>query len=134
MKILNYVKIALLVFAALISVLFYSDVIGPDALLIFAYLLAGVTVVSVGLFYVYSLVEHPKQIKFVLLMLGAVVALTLICYTISSPTAVGLDAEMERTLSGAAIRWSETSILAMYFLFFGAIVSIIFGAVRSALK
>ncbi|MGL4364644.1 MAG: hypothetical protein ACRCSB_05525 [Bacteroidales bacterium] len=134
MKLLNYIKIALLLLAALISVLFYTNAIGPDILLFFAYFLAGVTVVSVGGFYLYGLLEHPKQVKFVLLVLAGVVVLTFLCYIMSSPTAVGLDPELERITSASAIRWSETSIYAMYFLAFCAIASIIYGSVRNTLK
>lgn len=137
MKILKYINIGVLSLAGLASVLFYANVFGDagaDVLLYFAYVLALVAVVGVAGFYLYSLVEKPKQIKSVALLLVGAVALTLICYAVATPTAVGLDPELERTTSGTSIRWSEAGIYSMYILFAGAFLSIIVSSVRNMFK
>ena len=131
---LKYANIGILVLAAIAAVLFYANVAGPDTLLYFAYILAVVTVACVVGFFVYSLVEKPEQIKSVALLLAGAIALTLLCYAISSPTAVGLDPDLERTTSGAAIRWSEAGIYGMYILFAGAFITIVATSARNMFK
>jgi len=134
LKILKYANIGVLGLAALFALLFYVGVAGPAALLIFAYILAAAAVVSVVGFLVLNLIEKPQQAKFVAMLFGGAVVLTLLCYLVSSPTAVGLDAEIERTTSGASIRWSEAGIYGMYILFAGAFISIIASSVRNMFK
>ena len=134
MKILKYINIAVLCVAALVAVLFYINVAGPDALLYFAYILAVITVATVVGFFAYSLMEKPEQAKFAAMLLGGAIVLTLICYLISSPTAVGLDAEIERVTSGASIRWSEAGIYGMYILFAGAFISIVATSAHNMFK
>jgi len=134
MKLLKYINIGVLCLAALVSVLFYADVAGPDALLYFAYVLAFLAVVGVAGFYVLSLKENPKQIKFVGIIVAAAAVLTVICYALSTPTAVGLDAELARVTSGSSMRWSEAGIYGMYILFAGAFISIMVGSVRNMFK
>jgi hypothetical protein len=134
MKILKYINFAVLGLAALVSVLFYANLAGPDALLYFSYILTAVALIGVAGFYIYSVVEHPKQIKFVALLAVAAALLIIVCYYLATPTAVGLDPELERTTSGTAIRWSEAGIYSMYILFVGAFITILVGGVRNMFK
>ena len=123
---------------ALVAVLFYANVLGDEGganvLLYFAYILAVLAILGVAGFFVYDLVKKPKQVKSVAILLVGAIVLTLICYGISTPTAMGLDPELERTTSTASIRWSETGIYGMYILFAGAFISILVGSVRNMFK
>lgn len=120
--------------AVLASVLFYAGAVEADALLYFGYVLALATVLGVLGFFVYSIVEKPKQVKSVALLIVGAVALTLLCYAVSSTTTMGLDPELERVTSAGAIRWSEAGIYGMYILFAGAFLSILVSSVRNMIK
>ena len=138
-KILKYINIAMLCLAAVAAVLFYSNIVkqtgaGTDMLLFFAYISMAIIVIGVAVFYIYDLIKNPKRLKFVALLLVAAAVITLLCYYISTPTAVGLDLELESKTSGAAMRWSEAGIYGMYILFAGALISILAGSVRNMVK
>lgn len=137
LKIFNYVVLGICVVVSLLFFILPANTPqGKDGALLFttAYILMALAVLLLVGFFIMNMIEHPQKIKFVLLGIVAAAVLVGVSYALSTPTAVGLNNELAHSTSAAAIRWTETGIIAMYILFAGAILSLIFGGVRNAFK
>jgi uncharacterized membrane protein YuzA (DUF378 family) len=140
-KYLNIFSYVLLGICALIALIFfvsgpnvtYKDAPHKDGEILFiaAYIFLAFGVLLIGGFFVKSIVEHPKRIKFMLLGLAATAVLVFICYLAASDTVYGLNKELAHATSPATIRWSETSIIVAYILFCAAFVALGFASIRS---
>lgn len=102
-----------------------------DYVLFFTYLLFGI-VLLVALFgAVTGALSKPGSLKGSLIGIGAVVLVLVISYVLASDEVMPY---YKSTVSVTEIKWSGTGLIMLYFLFAGAIGSIIFSSVYSLIK
>lgn len=125
-KILKIASIGLLALSAIFAVLFFLDAVGPECLLIWTYVLAGIAVFSLLTFFVVSLVVKPKEAKGSLIGFGALILVFAIAFfTASSDIPQFLGSE-KFEITNFESQLIGGTLSAVYILFSLAVLGIIY--------
>lgn len=134
-KILNIITAVMFIITAVILGLFifggelpnptYTTPVYTATLLNWAYVLFGIAIVAAIAFPVIRLATRPKEAMKSFIGLAAVALLVFIAYAMSDGTPMEIVGYSGTDNVPSMLKFSDTILFTMYFLFFGAIVAII---------
>ncbi|MCL2502791.1 MAG: hypothetical protein FWE30_05545 [Bacteroidales bacterium] len=102
--------------------------------LIWAYILLGSAVVLALVFTVFNTVSNPKSLKKMAINIGFFVVVFGVSYLLASSAHTSVTPTLPNPPSAAAMKLTDTGLKAVYFLFAGSLLAIIFGAVLAAIR
>lgn len=124
MKYLPYLRVVLIVVAAILSVLAISGTMEIDTMLYLAYVLLFATIASALLMPIIGIVQNPKGALKSLVGIGIVCAVVLVAYAISSEEVVKLSNGVAYT-DTVGLRFTDTALFTTFFAFAGVLVAIV---------
>lgn len=143
-KILNIITIVMFAITVVILGLFmfggevpnqlYPTPVYTASMLNWAYLLFGIAIILAVIFPVVRLATRPKEAMKSFIGLAAVVVLVLIAYAISDGTPMNIVGYSGTDNVPSILKFSDTILFTMYFLFAGAIVAIVGSEIYRKIK
>lgn len=143
-KILNIITIVMFAITVVILGLFmfggevpnqlYPTPVYTASMLNWAYLLFGIAIILAIIFPVVRLATRPKEAMKSFIGLAAVVVLVLIAYAISDGTPMNIVGYTGTDNIPSTLKFSDTILFTMYFLFAGAIVAIVGSEIYRKIK
>lgn len=124
MKYLPYLRVVLIVIAALLSVLAISGTMEIDTMLYLAYILLGLTMASALLMPLIGIAQNPKGALKSLVGIAIVCVVVLIAYGISSAESVPLSNGTKYT-DTFGLRFTDTALFTTFFAFAGVLIAIV---------
>ena len=115
-KLFSTILIALLGLSAVLSILFFADVVSEGLLITWCYLLLAIAAVTAVVFPIITMAQNPKGAKNALIGVVGLVVVVGISYAV------------------AGSKQSETGLIAFYIMGAGAIGAVIFAEVSKMLK
>lgn len=132
-KIFSIILYALLGISALLSVLFFLDVVSEGMLINWCYILLGIAAVSAIIFPVITMAQNPKNAKNALIGIVGLAVVFAIGYAMAGNEEV-FDASAKLLADESTSQLSEAGLNAFYILGLGAIGVIIFSEVSKIFK
>jgi uncharacterized membrane protein YuzA (DUF378 family) len=132
-KIFSIILYALLGVSALLSVLFFLDVVSEGMLINWCYILLGIAAVSAIIFPVITMAQNPKNAKNALIGIVGLAVVFAIGYAMAGNEEV-FDASAKLLADESTSQLSEAGLNAFYILGLGAIGVIIFSEVSKIFK
>lgn len=132
LSILKYTLLALCV-VAFVSLFFLGEDGGTNVMLIWTYILLGLTLAVSIIFPIVHLVQNPKGAMRSLMGLVIVVVVIGISYALSSDEPIMIGAGEMFTNSGA-LRITDVGLYTTYFALGATILAIIVGEIRNSIK
>lgn len=132
-KIFSIILYALLGVSALLSVLFFLDVISEGMLINWCYILLGIATLTAVVFPVITMAQNPKNAKNALIGIIGLAVVFAIGYAMASSEEV-YDASAVLLADESTSKLSEAGLNAFYILGLGAIGVIIFSEVSKIFK
>ena len=132
-KIFSIILYALLGISALLSVLFFLDVVSEGMLINWCYILLGLAAVSAIIFPVITMAQNPKNAKNALIGIVGLAVVFAIGYAMAGNEEV-FDASAKLLADESTSQLSEAGLNAFYILGLGAIGVIIFSEVSKIFK
>jgi hypothetical protein len=132
-KLFNIILMTLLGLSAVLSVLFFVDVISEGLLIMWCYVLLGIASITAIVFPLINMAQNPKSAKNALI---GVVALAIVCgigYALAgSEEFFTLDGKLLADASSS--KYSEAGLIAFYIMGAAAIVAVVYAEVSKMLK
>lgn len=132
-KIFSIILYVLLGVSALLSVLFFLDVVSEGMLINWCYILLGIASVSAIIFPVITMAQNPKNAKNALIGIVGLAVVFAIGYAMAGNEEV-FDASAKLLADESTSQLSEAGLNAFYILGLGAIGVIIFSEVSKIFK
>ncbi len=132
-KLFSIILYALLGISALLSVLFFLDVVSEGMLINWCYILLGIAAVSAIIFPVITMAQNPKNAKNALIGIVGLAVVFAIGYAMAGNEEV-FDASAKLLADESTSQLSEAGLNAFYILGVGAIGVIIFSEVSKIFK
>lgn len=132
-KIFSIILYVLLGVSALLSVLFFLDVVSEGMLINWCYILLGIAAVSAIIFPVITMAQNPKNAKNALIGIVGLAVVFAIGYAMAGNEEV-FDASAKLLADESTSQLSEAGLNAFYILGLGAIGVIIFSEVSKIFK
>jgi len=132
-KLFSTILIALLGVSALLSVLFFANVIAEGVLIGWCYVLLAIAAVSAVIFPLITMAQNPANAKTALIGVVALVVVFGLGYGLSSGVET-LDVDGNLLATAAEAKMSEAGLIAFYIMGAGAIAAIIYAEVSKMLK
>lgn len=132
-KIFSIILYALLGVSALLSVLFFLDVVSEGMLINWCYILLGIAAVSAIIFPVMTMAQNPKNAKNALIGIVGLAVVFAIGYAMAGNEEI-YDASAVLLADESTSKMSEAGLNAFYILGLGAIGVIIFSEVSKIFK
>lgn len=132
-KLYSIILIALLGLSALLSVLFFADVVSEGLLITWCYVLLGIAAVSAVVFPLITMAKNPKGAKNALIGVVALVIVVAIGYAMAgNEEFYTLDGSL--LADSATSQKSEAGLIAFYIMGAAAIGAVIYAEVSKMLK
>ncbi|MBI2282042.1 MAG: hypothetical protein HYU68_15315 [Bacteroidetes bacterium] len=132
-KLFSIILMTLLGLSAVLSVLFFVDVISEGLLIMWCYVLLGLASVAAIVFPLINMAQNPKSAKNALI---GVVALAIVCgigYALAgSEEFFTLDGKLLADASSS--KYSEAGLIAFYIMGAAAIIAVVYAEVSKMLK
>jgi hypothetical protein len=132
-KLFNIILMTLLGLSAVLSVLFFVDVISEGLLIMWCYVLLGIASITAIVFPLINMAQNPKSAKNALI---GVVALAIVCgigYALAgSEEFFTLDGKLLADASSS--KYSEAGLIAFYIMGAAAIVAVVYAEVSKMFK
>lgn len=132
-KLFSIILMTLLGLSAVLSVLFFVDVISEGLLIMWCYVLLGIASITAIVFPLINMAQNPKSAKNALI---GVVALAVVCgigYTLAgSEEFFTLDGKLLADASSS--KYSEAGLIAFYIMGAAAIVAVVYAEVSKMFK
>lgn len=132
-KLFSIILMTLLGLSAVLSVLFFVDVISEGLLIMWCYVLLGIAAIAAIVFPLINMAQNPKSAKNALI---GVVALAVVCgigYALAgSEEFFTLDGKLLADASSS--KYSEAGLIAFYIMGAAAIVAVVYAEVSKMFK
>ena len=112
----------------------YEEPKVTNSFIVFAYILLGVTVLTLLFFALRSYVQNPKGLKGVLIALGVVAVLIGIAALLADNTVLDLPHYKGPDNVPTTLFWTDIGLYVAYFLLAGAFLTIIYSVVSKYFK
>tara|TARA_R110001592_G_scaffold229899_1_gene486573 strand:+ start:1835 stop:2245 length:411 start_codon:yes stop_codon:yes gene_type:complete len=132
-KLFSTILIALLGLSAVLSILFFADVVSEGLLITWCYLLLAIAAVTAVVFPIITMAQNPKGAKNALIGVVGLVVVVGISYAVAgSEEYHSLDGVL--LADAATSKQSGAGLIAFYIMGAGAIGAVIFAEVSKMLK
>jgi len=133
-KLTSYVMYVLLGLSVLLTVLFFLDAISEEPMLYLAYIYLGIiTVIALGFPIIY-LISNPKGAINVIIGLAFIGIIVLVSYFLASDQVMHITGYSGPDNVQGTLKAAGTGLYTTYFLFFFAILAILYSEISGALK
>lgn len=132
-KLFSIILYVLLGLSAVLSVLFFMDVVSEGMLINWCYILLGIATLTAIVFPIMTMAQNPKNAKNALIGILGLVVVFVLGYFMASDEEI-FDAGAVLLADASTSRLSEAGLNAFYILGLGAIGVIIFSEVSKIFK
>lgn len=132
-KIFSIILYALLGVSALLSVLFFVDVVSEGILINWCYFLLGIATLTAVIFPIIGMTQNPKSAKNALIGVVGLVAVIAIAYALAGGEEV-YNSNAIMLADSSTSKLSEAGLISFYILGAGAIGVIIFSEIAKIFK
>ncbi len=132
-KLVQWFLYALMGISALLGILFYAGAIDADYVIYWGYALLVILILTTLITAVSNLIQHPKGAIKLAIVLGAMVLIAIISYTLSTNNFTPVQIEKMST-SVSTSRIVGAGLYVTYVMFAAAILAIIYSAVSRTFK
>ena len=132
-KILQILLGVLLAISAILGILFYAQVITDDVVMYWAYILVALTTLITIIAPIIYLLFNLKSAVKLLMMLGILVVLAIVAYSLAGNDFTALQLEKMKSTVNASI-WVGAGLIFTYILAGLAVLSIIYSSISKVFK
>lgn len=132
-KLFSIILYVLLGLSAVLSILFFADIVSEGMLINWCYILLGIATLAAIVFPIIEMAQNPKNAKNALIGIVGLLVVFAIGYFTASNEQV-FDAGAKLLADESTSQWSEAGLNAFYILGVGAIGVIIFSEVSKIFK